>query len=124
KLEVVVAADAVGSAGFVGNGEAQGAVLPADSGVLVQDGAVNFMGARGRGPHDVSVLEGIIATVLSRTRLVGGGVAQDAALPADAGPFAADGAVDLVSARGRCPVDRTVLEVVVAADAVGGAGLV
>src|SRR5262249_59094998 len=106
--------------GFVADGEAERAVLPAEGGVLPQDGAVDLVSAGGGRPHDVPALEGVVAAVLVRSRLITGGEAQEAQLPAQVGVLAPDGAVHLVGAGARGPVDVAVLEVVVAAVVPGG----
>src|SRR5437899_1326108 len=90
-LEIVVAAVVPVGVRLVRGREAQRAVLPADRGVFAQDGAVHFVGARGGRPEDEPALEGVIATVLRRTRLVTGGEAEEAQLPAQVRVLAPDG---------------------------------
>src|SRR5438132_5845705 len=58
------------------------------------------------------------------SRLVGERIAQETSLPTHTGPLVANGAVDFVSANVGRPVNGTVLEVIVAADAIRRAGLI
>src|SRR5215471_11547360 len=76
-----------------------------------------------RSPRNAAVLE--IAAPARRTIvLVAHRVSQIARFPPHTGPFGADGAMDLVSAGLRCPVNRATLKVIEPADAVGRTGFV
>src|SRR5690349_15413289 len=57
-------------------------------------------------------------------RLIADGITQCALLPAQRGPAVTYQAMDFVGASERRPVNRSVLEVVVAANAVWGPGLI
>src|SRR5204863_421184 len=96
EAEVVEPPDPVGRDGFVGGGKAQDAVLPAHAGPLVQDGAVDGVGAGGPGPVDGAVVGEVVepSDPVRRRALVGGGKAEDAALSPHARALVADGPAD------------------------------
>src|SRR5262249_61024336 len=108
-----------GGSRLVAGGVGKGALLPTQFGPLGADGAVHLVSPRLRRPVDRATLE-VVATAdaVLRPPLVGGGVAQEAVLPAHAGPFIADGAVDFVGPRLRRPEIGRALCRASAADAV------
>src|SRR5947209_6336353 len=95
---------------LVADGIAQAAPLPAHAGPLGQDGAVDRPRAGGAGPVDGAVVAEVVvaADLVGCGALVRDWVAEEAALPAQGGPFGPDGAVDGPGPGGRRPVDGSV----------------
>src|SRR5207302_5369969 len=62
-LEIVEAAVVTGGVRFIRGGIAQGAAFITQTGVLPEDGAMDFVRSGGRRPHDESAVEEVVATV-------------------------------------------------------------
>src|SRR5256885_1535390 len=76
-LEMVVAAVAIRSTGFVRQRIAQKAAFPAEGSPLVPNGSMHLMGACLRGPIDRTTLEVVEASdTIGRRRLVGHGITE------------------------------------------------
>ena len=110
-LEQLVAAAAAQSAGLIGEGVAESAVLQSLAGPGIADRTVDTMSPGGGGPVDGTALEQLVAAAAAQSAdLAGEGVAESAVLRSVAGPGVADGAEDAVGSGGRGPVDGAALE--------------
>src|SRR5215469_2704591 len=108
---------------LVGGRVAEKTTLPTEGGPLIADGAMHLVSARLRRPVDgtIAVVVDVVKVVeasdgVRGTGLVCGRVAE--ILPTEGGPLIADGAMHLVSARLRRPVNGAELIMLESADAV------